>query len=643
MKFKVFPCSADKIPLIKDWQTQATTDPEQIRIWMELFKNKLAYFGVPTGPANNLLVLDVDVKKTNGFESLKDLPLPITLMQATRSGGAHYFFNYPKDGKHYGNRAGFLPALDVRGAGGYVIYYGADLSIPVADAPTWLTSETAKPLLSLVPPAEAIRVAPEIAQAIIAGSLDAIRNAAEGESNNVLNTEAFRVGQLVAGGTITREFAEQELFRAAKERGKPDYEAKATIKSGLDGGIQKPIVSPFGVGQPVPLIDIPPPPEKPGRWTPVQLTKYDLLNTAKLRKPQLFEDWSTEDIHITTADGGTGKTTLKLFEAICLALGERFLGFQCKQRGKTLFITGEDTDKKLAAMLGAIMRQMGLFEEGIENEAKVQCILESIVIKKDSDLCFISKDKQGFLQPNNEALRKVMEAVEDIKPKMIVIDPIASFWGSESAVNDMAKAVAKFTSALVDNSGACVEMINHMGKQSSQNKDMTQFAGRGGTGLPSHARVSRVLRPVGDDEYQEMTGESIPSDQSFMLCNVNKFTDGSKLYNKPFLIGRSGYLFFRKDLTAQKAKEAEKSFSDIERIFTFVKEERRMGKYPTKNVVVAHFMDSGDQISKARVERALTSLQYGGWMGEKLKAVENIDPLTRDKMFVITDMEGKEL
>jgi RecA-family ATPase len=176
--------------------------------------------------------------------------------------------------------------------------------------------------------------------------------------------------------------------------------------------------------------------------------------------------------------------------------------------GKTLFITGEDTDKKLAAMLGAVVRDMGLFEKRVGDDERIQKVLQSIYIKKDSDLCLITKDKQGFLHLNRDAMNKVMQAVDEIKPKLIVFDPISSFWGSEAALNDMAKAVAKFMQELAERSGACVEIVNHMGKQSSSNKDMSQFAGRGGTGLPSHARVSRVLRPVFEDEYTDLTGES---------------------------------------------------------------------------------------------------------------------------------------
>ncbi len=641
LSFRIFPCNADKIPLIKGWQEAATTDPEQIRLWQDLFRDKLAHWAIPTGATNDLLVLDADVKG-GGLETIKTLHIPITMSQRTKNGGLHFFFRYPKDGKHYGNRAKFMPGLDVRGAGGYVCYYGVDPKGPVniAEAPPWLLRDPTP----VVPTGQAVKVSAGIAEGIVNTSLEAIRDAPEGESNNVLNIEAFRIGQLVAGGTITREYAEAALFRAAKERGKPDFEAKATIKSGLDGGVKKPITSPFGEQAPVASITMLAPPGPPARWTPEPFDRQDLLNTSNLRKPQLFKDWSTEDIHITTADGGTGKTTLKLYEACCLALGDRFLGFKCESPGgKTLYITGEDTGKKLGAMIGAIIRQMGLFIDAPGNDEKIQTILRSIIVKKDADLCLITKDRaSGFLQPNFDAMRKVREAVSDIQPKMIVFDPISSFWGSEAALNDMNKAVTKFMSELAEHSGACVEMINHMGKQSSATKDMTQFAGRGGSGLPSNARVSRVLRPVFEDEYLELIQEPLTEKQSAMLCMVNKFTDGSPLYNKPFVILRDGFIFTRKNLTDQKAREAENQLSDNERVFQFIKEERARDKYPSVKVVVAHFVLNGNPLKKAKVERALEMLEYDGHMGERLKKIENPDMTNKDKVYVITDLDGRE-
>jgi len=332
------------------------------------------------------------------------------------------------------------------------------------------------------------------------------------------------------------------------------------------------------------------------------------------------------------------KTTLKLNEAICLALGEPFLGFECTSPGRTLFITGEDSREKLGAMLGQIMKQMDIMGD----DAKVNKVLNSILIKKESEMCLIEKDKQGFIKFSKNALSQVCQAIEDFKPKMIVFDPISSFWGSEAALNDMSKAVASFMGALVERSNACVEVINHMGKASSTGKDMSQFAGRGGTGLPSHARVSRVLRPIFDEEFEELTGTSL-GERGAILCNVNKFSDGSPLYNKPFLIVREGYLFSRITLVETKIKEQIEKMSDSERVFDFIHGERKIGRYPNKEIIELHFSHQGDKMSKDRVKRSISFLQYNGNMGEKIKAVENPDMAAGGKVFVITDMEGKEV
>ena len=640
VNWKIFPATLTndgrKVPIKEvKWQSDATNDQGVISQWSKDHGHKIKYWGVPCGPDNGILVLDVDVK-SGGLDTIKKYHVPLTLSQVTLSGGRHYIFRYPNDGKNYGNKVGFDHGLDIRGKDGYILYYGVD-STPIADAPSWLLEQALSVEKIQIDPSQVVQVSRSIVDVILESACDNIRNAAEGEGNKILNVESYRVGQLIPSNSISYEEAYNELFKAAKERGRPDYEAKATINSGLSGGSKTPITGPFGSVAPellVPIVETPP----SERWTPHFFSKFDLTNMSKLRKPQLFKDWSTEDIHITTADGGTGKTTLKLCEAIALALGESFLGFECTAPGRTLFITGEDTREKIGAMLGAIMKQMGI----LDDQVKVNKILNSIVVKLDTDLCLITKSKDGFINMNTDALKKVMEAIEDIRPKLIVFDPISSFWGSEAALNDMAKAVSKFMSKLTENSGACVEMVNHMGKASSTSKDMSQFAGRGGTGLPSHARVSRVLRPVFADEFAELTGYELLENQSAILCNVNKFSDGSALYNKPFLIVREGYLFSRVTLVEQKIKEAQEKMTDTERIFTYIKEERDSKRYPNKSIIISHFNLGSEKISKERVARGLESLMYSGHMGEKIKMIENPDVEVGGKVYLITDMEGRE-
>lgn len=643
VNWKMFPATLTndgrKVPIkeVAPWKENATNNQETITEWSRLYAHKIKFWAIPTGPENNLLCLDVDVKG-GGLETIKNYHVPLTMSQTTMSGGKHYLFKYPDDDNDYGNRVGIDSGLDIRGKDGYIIFYGFD-NTPIADAPQWLLDQAMTVRKAEVDLANLANVSSEIATKALEDSCEIVRTAPEGEANNTLNVEAYKIGQMLH--CIDRQTAYDALFRAAKERGKPSLEAKATIESGFKGGQSAPITSPFGNDAPVLTIPEFEEPE-PERWTPTFFRKYDLTNTSKLRKPQLFENWSTEDISITTADGGTGKTTLKLIEAIHLALGEDFLGFKNKSEGRTLFITGEDTKEKLGAMLGAILKQMKMLDGTPENEAKVRKIMDGIVVKKDADLCLIDKGKNGFINVNKDALSKVLEAVEDLKPRMIVFDPISSFWGSESALNDMSKAVSKFMGVLVERGNCCVEIINHMGKASSSSKDMSQFAGRGGTGLPSHSRVSRVLRPVDDEEYEELTGFCLQANQSAIMCNVNKFSDGSPLYNKPFLLVRDGYLFSKVNLIEQKVKEETAKANDTERVFAFIKEEREAGRYPTKNIIISTFMASSSKLSKDRIIRAIDSLIYLGHMGDRIKMIDNPDMEAGGKVYLITDSHGEE-
>ena len=645
--FKYFPVhitpEGKKMPLVKHWQTVASSDPIQLQQWREMFRERLTTWGVGTGVENGILALDIDTKKAdeNGFQSIKDnnLIVPDSLHQDTRSGGRHYWYQYPKEGLPCGNRTAVYPGIDVRGEGGWVALYGLDQTA-IAPAPDWLVKASRNTFEA--PQGEVIAVSAGVAASRLEECLQEVYDAPEGERNHTFNRQGFMVAQLVASGAILEADAKAQLERVALEIGLDAHEIKHTLNSCFRGGHQKPLTSPFGAPQP--LMEVSATPITPlvpvnERWTPPYFSISQFTDTTKLKKPQLFKDWSTQDLHITTADGGTGKTTLKLYEAICLALGESFLGFECISPGKTLYITGEDTADKLGAMLGAICRQMGIMED----TDKLNTILSSIVVKKDSELCVISKSQQNFLVANEGSLNKVLQAVDDIKPKMIIFDPISMFWGSEAALNDMNLAVSKFMGELSTKSNACVELINHMGKQSSSNKDMSQFAGRGGTGLPSHARVSRVLRPIDNEEYKELTGEELTGRETCMMCNVSKFSDGSPLYNKPFLIVRNGFLFSRKDFEGQKVRDTNKQDNDIQRVFEYIKARREDGQLPTKNVVIGYFMTHADKLSQARTKRAIEMLLFTGYGTEIIRLVQGPDASINEKVIIITDHHGKEL
>lgn len=126
----------------------ATSDLNVIREWWGMWPQ--ANIAVATGKVSGIYVVDVDPRH-GGFQSLEafeterpDGSLPKTLTALTGGGGRHTFWKYPNDGVPVPNRRGWLPGVDVRGDGGYVILPpGTHIS---GGRYEWLNAEVAVPL-----------------------------------------------------------------------------------------------------------------------------------------------------------------------------------------------------------------------------------------------------------------------------------------------------------------------------------------------------------------------------------------------------------------------------------------------------------------------------------------------------------------
>jgi hypothetical protein len=148
----VFPLwPSGKKPRTKKGFKDATIDREQITQWWNKWRN--ANIGVATGSVSGVVVLDVDTKKGQpGLQSLAELEAEhgtiATLRARTPSGGLHLFFRAPAQG--VGCKAGFLPGLDFRGDGGYIVVAPSSISgkeyrwenpgVEPAEMPEWLVA-----------------------------------------------------------------------------------------------------------------------------------------------------------------------------------------------------------------------------------------------------------------------------------------------------------------------------------------------------------------------------------------------------------------------------------------------------------------------------------------------------------------------
>jgi len=111
----IFPCGRNKQPLVdwKPYQLRRPTIDEVEKWWTD---NPNANIAIVTGKISGISVIDCDLGSNY-------LDFPSTLTVKTGSGGYHLYYEYLEG---LGNKVGFLPHVDLRSDGGYVVAYPSE-------------------------------------------------------------------------------------------------------------------------------------------------------------------------------------------------------------------------------------------------------------------------------------------------------------------------------------------------------------------------------------------------------------------------------------------------------------------------------------------------------------------------------------
>lgn len=246
----------------------ATSDPETIRRYWQEFP--AALLGITTGADSGFFVIDADTPEGHDKDGVGTLrgwiedygPLPDTIEATTPSGGWHVYFRWPDDLEIRNSESKLASGIDVRGEGGMVLapptikpgtgkayrWKNPPGFFDLSDCPEWL--------LDKIRAAQAEKVSE---RAISNGGLQidtgtatawaekALRDelvklfaAPEGQRNGTLNSCAFNLGQIVAGGELTEATVKARLSAAAAGIGLEPGEIAATIESGFQAGAKTP-------------------------------------------------------------------------------------------------------------------------------------------------------------------------------------------------------------------------------------------------------------------------------------------------------------------------------------------------------------------------------------------------------------------
>lgn len=427
----------------------------------------------------------------------------------------------------------------------------------------------------------------------VAHAVAAVQQALPGTRNEMLNREAHGLYGLAKAGRLDQEEVTEALREAAAAAGLRDDEISTTLFSALSAARPRYEGMDRQGGSLPPAADWqPPPPIKRHEW-----------GQARLTPPALVERYLYADLSLLVAAGGTGKTTLALWEAVHIVL-ERPLYGRTTKGGWVLFLTAEDPREQLVARLRKVCEGMRL------TDAELAQVRERVRISDVSGAPFklaVNDGAGNIITTAN--VERLTEALADDPPALMVVDPYVSFGPGEASVNDGAQAMVTAARQIMRALGCCVRFIHHTGQEAARSAFKDQYTGRGGTALPDGSRMVAVLTPVEDHSIAPAPLRPLLADGGQLLeLSLPKLSYCPP--QQPILIARQGWRIEWAEKPSTSEITAERDREDEAAMLRFIRSALKRGEKHTRRSIEEQHERIG--LPRNRVRAAVSHLTEQG-------------------------------
>jgi len=468
----VFPCKPDKTPATPHGFKDATTDLAQIEAW---FSNREALIGVPTGAASGLNVLDVDPKGYGWYaEHAQDLQCGC--VNNTRRG---YHLVYQASIPVQCSTSKIAPGVDVRGEGGYVIWWPA-MGLPqtgslddLTQFPAWLLDRRAGQHADDGGPHENQHEAGAYVH-------QPDGKIGEGRRNDAMSRLAFRLRK--AGLDVSE--IEAALLTANANRCSPplpedEVRGIARRKAAIVPDFE------FGTGGAEHHGDDPVLSRRPLAWG-------DLKTRTPEPRAWAVQDWlPMGTASLLAGRGGIGKTLLAQTIATCL-VGHQDYFADTPRPLRVLMWAGEDDHDELWRRQIDICQWAGIPMEELDDKLVLQSYASQDITLAGMAFGQLSQTR---------VMTELREQVHDYRADYVFLDSVARTYGGNENDRHQVTTYISWITAACGTAGVC--LLGHPGKaQGAEYSGSTAWEGSVRARLYLGERLPDA-KPDDDDDAPE--------------------------------------------------------------------------------------------------------------------------------------------
>lgn len=349
-------------------------------------------------------------------------------------------------------------------------------------------------------------------------------------------------------------------------------------------------------------------------WAVPAAATPDEWTRARLAPRCIVENYLFADVAALIAPGSTGKTTMTLYEAACIALGLPLWGLRVAAPGPVLIVTAEDRREFLVARLREICTALALTDAQtarVRELVRIDDRTAATLRRLTAIVCDVVT-VSGFAGDIVAGCQR-----DGFAPVLVQFDPLVSFGVGEARVNDAEQGLIEAGRVITAGLDCCTRYVHHSGKANARDKAVDQYAGRGGSALPDGCRMVHILQALNPEEVEKLTGAELDDGESAFALHRPKVSYAPPQRDAIY-VRRRGYAFREMQATAPKTDE-QRADADDDQMLRFLGSQVESGMHYTRNTLEAARPAS---LSRDRARASIARLLAGRRIEEA-----NIEPM----------------